>query len=325
MNFYDRLKENFKSEARYGAIELFNENAKFVFKNMWVKVLILTFALTLIPILPYLIKGDFKTIISEGVINLFERMDVQNFSPASVKISGVISALITFIVFILQSYFNYDYFLTARRQKLEKSEYASRFFKGILKLCGAIVIFFVAVFVITLISLLLMIVLKWLMIVVIYFITIVMGIFMNLVTQSIFDDPRISFGDALTRAKEVFFKKEYVLKVFFSMLLSILVGFTINSAILILPESSRLIAVIIGSLLNNLFALIVSSYTTAAFIQTSDHVKYYLYRPYALEYGYDPYENTFKDFSDSENSGENAGNADSTDREDNAESENKNE
>lgn len=295
-NYYEEIKENYKLNGNQSSIELFNDNAKFIISKMGFKVLLIAFLITFLPLLPLLISGDFQTIIKEGIINIFDPSELSEHSPMGVSVLdfksrfAILNLILSLVVFVLQKYFIFDYFIKSKNQS--PSDYLSRFRKGLLKNIGMFLLVSLLMFVISFVFGAILFVLRWLSVIIYFLIAFILSIFLQLIQISIYDDTRVKFGDIWSRAVEAFRKKEFAFKFIFSILITFLVSFTMNSLLLILPDSLKLVGVLIGSFLNSLFGLFITGFLVTTFIFCTDHVKYYLAKPYAMEYGYDPTEIT---------------------------------
>lgn len=284
MNYYEKIKDNYYNKE-YSTLNLFNDNLQFIFNKMGLKVIVLAILLAFLPIIPFLIKGDFSSLVNVEIVNYFDTSKINQF--ADVKVNTSYFTVVMIITYILQHVFTMDYFVQAKNQELPTNEYTRRFFKGIRKSLLLMIMLIGIYFLLTMMLMLLILTLKTFGIMIYFAISLVISFIVNIIETSIFDDTRVSFKDAKNRARTALGKRGFFSKYLFGFLASFLLTFTINNILLIMPDSLKLGAVLIARVLNFLISLLISGYLTTVFIYYSDNVKDYIEKPNYVEIAYE--------------------------------------
>lgn len=275
INYYEDLKEIRAKGEDCSSYQLLTASGEFLWKNMGIKVLVLALLLTLIPIFPYLLNKDLASYYFPAKL---EDLLAMKQSPAYIWSN--------FIAMILQAYFVFSFFARAKNFKGRNAS-ASLFLKGLSKvICLSILAIFM-VGISTLILGFLLAAMGFLGSILFWIFVLAIGVFFQLLLVSIMDDPRIRMGDMWDRVLDVLKEKHIWFKLLFASFINAICNLTTENIAGLFDGPAKIYASVIADFASKLISLFILGFIVSSFIFYSDHVKYYLPKAFAGDYGKD--------------------------------------
>ena len=272
-NYYEDLKDSNSRQEDHSSFALLTASGEFLWKNMLAKVLVLALLLTLIPLVPHIIKGDMAAYYdSISLANLVEGDDTPGYF-----LSGL-------LLMILQAYFIFSFFIEAKDFK-NSGQNSKLFLKGLSKVLWFSIVAMLVFAMVTLTLGLILFSLGSIGVSIYALILFVLTILVQLFFISIMDDTRVASRDAWGRLIETLKNRKMWGKILFAVFLNGIFNLTNANITGLFEGQAKIYAGVITDFLSQIMSLILLAFISSAFILYSDHVRFYLPNAFKGEYG----------------------------------------